>query len=156
MELALKNEESDELDEKLRSARSWYEKRSALDEVKAGIRLNGPRSFRIHLPTVIALLEDNDDWVVTAAAEVLGELADPRGVQPLLALAFRTRGEAIWAIGREAYSRMEVRFATIEALGQLRDERSRRALEWSRDSDREHPLVRARARAMLAGWPSAA
>ena len=64
------------------------------------------------VPATIGLLKDPDWWIRITAAETLGRLKDPRGVQPLI----------------EALSDPETRWSAVEALGRIGDLRAAPAL----------------------------
>ena len=64
------------------------------------------------VPATIELLKDPDWWLRISAADTLGRLRDPRGVEPLVAAL----GDA------------DVKWAAVEALGRIADPRALQAL----------------------------
>ncbi|HYM62284.1 MAG TPA: PilT/PilU family type 4a pilus ATPase [Thermoanaerobaculia bacterium] len=64
------------------------------------------------VPATIVLLKDSDWWIRINAAETLGRLKDPRGVEPLIA----------------ALADPELRWSAVEALGRIADARALPAL----------------------------
>jgi len=128
-------------------------------------------SEELQLETQLARLETGDDEELAEAARALGLLGDPEAMPYLLPLVSHGLGKvpepwsqtpsdmqpsstAAFALAGAAamLEQMEVRLASVRALGRLGDRRARDALLSARDSKQEHSSVRRLTRQLLTIW----